>query len=525
MLGRLVRLITAVKRLAPKAACILAALAFGATLVLSADFAGAEAKSGGWRGGSSYSRPSTGGRGGWRYTRPSPPGGSRSYISPYGPRPYPQSTKKQSAGDLAQSRAASGRSLRDYRSEKEYNSQFSQHSQSQSSPASGPWGRVPRESYDSWARQRSTYYGGYRWSPPGYAYHSQPSFGMWDALWMWFMLDTLNRAGHSAFFYNHANDPGYQEWRREADRLAKDNAELKAKLDQLDANMKTREGQPRDPNYIPPDANRQVALSAANVVQPASTFPSSLVITLIILAGVGAAAYMYSKRMREQPVGSLKTYVENKLSGNGGDGYKPRLFRIGMVVTVDEAPFILAGDKLSVQKPGGDGEGRASAEAIGRLGSGPAGLNRIYVDGGFFQIHLDRAGQPDECRWFSRFDEFTPTGKGGPDNGDSWAFWLDDEQGQVGWPVFQTPDGVQYERAWAPGEGRALPVGFSEELTDPQGTRIVKHEMMLYQRPTDLEAPAPEVEYALLDVVEDGEEGSICIYVGVDINPASLSLA
>jgi hypothetical protein len=84
---------------------------------------------------------------------------------------------------------------------------------------------------------------------------------------------------------------------------------------------------------------------------------------------------------------------------------------------------------------------------------------------------------------------------------------------------------VQYERAWAPGKGRTSPMTFAEALTDDRGTRELKHEMMLYRRQTGLDAPAPDLEYALLDVVEDGEEASISIYMGVDVNPASLSLA
>jgi hypothetical protein len=524
-----VRPFIAVKRLIPKIASIIALLTLASALALSSSWSAGPAWAGDHRGGSSYSRP---GGGGSSYSRPSTSGGSssqggKSYISPHRPFSSPSSAKKQSAGDLAQSRAASGKSLRDYKDEKEYANQFKRQS-SAPQPASGSWGSVPRQSYDSWSSQRTTYYGGHGWSAPVYVYHSQPRFGMWDAMWMWFMLDTLTRPGHGAFFYNHANDPGYQEWRREADRLAKDNADLRAKLNALDADVKTHEGKPRDPNYIPPDGNRQVALSSAHVVQPSSSFPWGIVISLLLLAGVGTAAYMYSRRTRGEPVGTISNYVQSKFSGsgNGNDG-KSRQFRVGMVVSVDEAPFILAGDKLNAAKPGAAGDSNVSAEAIGRLGEGATALTRIYVDsGGFFQIHLDRGGQPDECRWFSTFDEFTPAGSGDDtDRGDTWAFWLDDDDGQVGWPAFQTPDGVQYERAWAPGSRRTPPVIFSEELTDSRGTRKVMHQMMLYQRPTGLDTPAPDAEYALLDVVEDGEEASVRIYMGVDINPASLSLA
>ncbi len=354
---------------------------------------------------------------------------------------------------------------------------------------------------------------------------------MWDGMWMWFMLDSMSNASHAAFFYNHNNDPGYLEWRNEADRLAAENADLKEKLAALDADMAARTGQPQDPNYLPDDTAPQVALAADNVVgdTPANNAPSHfpwLAATIIVI--IGGGGYLAFQAWPRRPAAltpggpmNFATYVQNRVSGKG---YTPTLFRVGMTVGLDESPFILAEGRIAATKPLAVG-GHLAVRALGALGTGAAALHRVYVDGGFFQLHLDAQGQPDECRWFSQLDEFTPAGQADPNDGNSWAFWLDEGLGQVGWPAFETPGGKRFERAWTPGNSRVPPQNFNEQLTEAKGGRTRRHSMMLYWRATGLPAPAPEYEYALLDVVEDGEAAYVAIHAGIDINAASLALS
>lgn len=123
-------------------------------------------------------------------------------------------------------------------------------------------GSQNRTSYDNYYAGRDSHYGGMGWRTPGYAFMSYPSFGMWDALFMWSMLDMMSSRRHYAVAHHHANDPGYKEWRGEAERLAEDNAELRAKLDELDQQVATLEGTPRDPNYLPPGVTPAIALAA-----------------------------------------------------------------------------------------------------------------------------------------------------------------------------------------------------------------------------------------------------------------------
>jgi TRAP-type uncharacterized transport system substrate-binding protein len=107
--------------------------------------------------------------------------------------------------------------------------------------------------------RRNVYYNTVGWRTPVYATYGAPYYGVWDGLFLWAMLDR-----HHDWAYHHYDDPAYRAWRRDADRLAQDNAELRAKLEKLDQNMKTTQG-PRDPTYIPEGVKPEVAL-AANVV-------------------------------------------------------------------------------------------------------------------------------------------------------------------------------------------------------------------------------------------------------------------
>lgn len=116
--------------------------------------------------------------------------------------------------------------------------------------------------YRTHYQRRDSYYRGRGWTPPGYAYRSRPRFGMWDAMVWWMVLDNLGSRNSYAMAYHHADDPGYQQWRQEADRLAEDDAVLKGKLTELDARVATLDGTPVRADYLPKGMPPEVALSA-----------------------------------------------------------------------------------------------------------------------------------------------------------------------------------------------------------------------------------------------------------------------
>ncbi len=122
------------------------------------------------------------------------------------------------------------------------------------------------QSYDHVYAERDAWRASHSWAPSPFAFRSAPSFGMWDALFWWMVLDKITEPSHAAAAYNNFNDPGFQAWRTEANRMAADNAELKAKLDVMDAKLNTLQGQPRVPGTLPDGVPASVALAPAVVV-------------------------------------------------------------------------------------------------------------------------------------------------------------------------------------------------------------------------------------------------------------------
>ena len=397
------------------------------------------------------------------------------------------------------------------------------------------------------------------WSPPGGVFGGGlgglggRSFGVWDGLFLGYLLNNLTRAGSVDFFRNHQDDAGVREWREQAERQARDNTELREKLDRLDRELAGRDGQraaPRDPNYLPPDVPPEVALAPAAPANDARTptvgtaqadgdggSGGGLWLPLLVVGG-GGLAFLYLRRRRQGgggggatagaggagvkgPLGSAGAMLRHKLSG---ERYAPSLYRVGMTVTVDPAPFILAGDAIKVPAPvsaGAGGAGRVSIAEVGRVEGGAVDYVRLYLPErrGFFQIHAGADGQPDECRFFAPIDEVSPASEA------EWGAWLDPAEGMIGWPEFQTRDGKLYGRAWSPGEARVEPRPLVETIEGVAGTRDVRSQAMLYAAPTGAAEPAPPMEYILVSAVEAEGQAWIEVAAGIDVNPATLSLA
>ena len=218
-----------------------------------------------------------------------------------------------------------------------------------------------------------------------------------------------------------------------------------------------------------------------------------------------------------EPIKTAANILRQKLWG-GGD--KPGRFRVGMTLTMDPTPFILAAGATKVPVPQATGSSLlVNVQSVGTLRDGVV-LDRLYLDErSFFQLHLDATGMPDECRYFGLVDEVTPA------TDEEWGFWLDPDEGMIGWPEFQTKDGKTYARAWAPGTSRAVPRSYTESQQTLGGEKVVKGVIMLYAGPTGAKAPAPETEYILVSTIETDGQAWVAIHAGIDVNPAALSLA
>ncbi|MGG5808269.1 DUF2491 family protein [Falsiroseomonas sp. CW058] len=511
-----------------------------------------------------YSRPrSSGGYGrtpstaGPRVT-PRTPSTSGGYGRPRLETPAPArrpsvvvpSAPRSSAGDRGYSREESAGALARWRERQDAARRQAEAAARPPVPAPSPapgggWGLpFPRRGYETapgagrpprpdWYRDRG-------WQPSGGILGARRNFGIWDGIFLWFLLDNLGRAGSIDFFRNHRDDPGLREWRAEADRLARDNADLRRRLDQLDADLARQPDAVPDPDYLPPGVPAEVAIAPRGDVRTpgtGATEEGGIGLWPVALIGGAGLVFLAWRRRRlaapggtpaqgdgrmmppGSPLGSAGAMLRHKLSG---EGYAPSLFRVGMTIGADPTPFILAAGVTKVPAPeGGGGNLLVNVQEVGRVEGGAAGLIRLRLPDGrsMFQLHLDAEGRPDECRFFGLIDEVTPADDA------EWDVWLNREEGLIGWPEFQTKDGKVYARAWAPGETRIAPRELTETIEGLGGTRRVRSQAMLYAAPTGAPAPAPETEYILVAAVEAPGQAWVEIHAGIDINPAALSLA
>ena len=558
-------MLLAVPTLAPLPPIAVAFLAAGSTEAA----AQAARSSGGYSrpsGGSrtpSFGGGSRGGGGGWGAASPRTPSTSGGYGRP-GSSGGGWGSSFGSAGDQAYSRQGSAAALDRYRAQADAARRQSQAPSALPAPQGGGYGggfgggwgapsSRPRPDYrpdygrgggGDWYRDRG-------WSPPGGMFGGGGglggilggrSFGVWDGLFLGYLLNNLTRAGSVDFFRNHQDDPGLRDWRAEADRQAQTNSELRDRLDRLDRELAQRgsDPAPRDPNYLPPDVPPDVALAPRDDVRTPTARPTvpadeggggaGFWLPLLVVGG-GGLAFLSWRRGRigandnagrggvTGPLGSAGAMLRHKISG---EGYAPSLFRVGMAVTVDPTPFLLAAGatKVASPVPGGAG-GRVSIPEVGRVEGGGVDYARLYLPErrGFFQLHLGPDNQPDECRFFSPLDEVAPADDA------EWGAWLDPAEGMIGWPEFQTKDGKTYGRVWSPGDGRVEPRTLTETIEAVGGARTVRRQAMLYAAPTGLAEPAPQTEYILVSAAEADGQAWVEVGAGIDVNPAALSLA
>jgi hypothetical protein len=75
-------------------------------------------------------------------------------------------------------------------------------------------------------------------SPPSWVSSGPPSYGSWAAPFLGGLLvGGLATKAYDTWAYSHWNDPGVMQWRQDMERQAQDNAELREKLDGLNARV------------------------------------------------------------------------------------------------------------------------------------------------------------------------------------------------------------------------------------------------------------------------------------------------
>ena len=234
----------------------------------------------------------------------------------------------------------------------------------------------PRPTPEAYYAGRDHYYGSVGWQPPVYVHYGAPSYGIWDALFLWSILDL-----HHDWAYYHHDDPAYEAWRHDADRLAQDNTDLRAKLAAMDrdvAAMKEKQ-QPADPNYLPPGVKPDVALAAevvTGVTAPKLAFatgtPGSTYVSLCEKLKANAAATLeidcrstagsrenvmdYLAR-KDQAIFATADVIDWALRARSAGGNAPKTFGRYQLTAYSEAMFLLVNKASAIHsvsdlKPG-----------------------------------------------------------------------------------------------------------------------------------------------------------------------------
>jgi hypothetical protein len=243
--------------------------------------------------------PSGGGSGTSGATKPATPGGwgnATGASAPSGGDTARRSSSFATSGQTAIQKEASRKAYNDY------TGRFAKPDNPVGPSGASP-GPAPTRTWDNYGdyrNYRDNYYSGQGWSAPGYAYRSFPSFGLWDAMFLWFML---RQASGPTFMYNHQDDPGVKAFRQEADKLAASNEDLKKQLADLDTKVDQmrRDGVKPDPAAMPKGVDPAVAMAAENVVKEKPDSGGGVgTWVLIIGAGFGVAALFLLSTQRRR---------------------------------------------------------------------------------------------------------------------------------------------------------------------------------------------------------------------------------
>ena len=126
-----------------------------------------------------------------------------------------------SLGDRAVSRSLSSQAFRDYQAAQQPAETYVRRS-----PAYAGGSDWPSE-----APRRPSVWGGQQPATRVARGPALPGSGPLTAVALWAALNSLSSPGSAAYFHNYQYDPGYVQWRREADREAGHNPAVAAKLD------------------------------------------------------------------------------------------------------------------------------------------------------------------------------------------------------------------------------------------------------------------------------------------------------
>ncbi|WP_027721583.1 DUF2491 family protein [Maridesulfovibrio zosterae] len=203
-----------------------------------------------------------------------------------------------------------------------------------------------------------------------------------------------------------------------------------------------------------------------------------------------------------------------KSSEHDYDEKIPLGMHIGGKVGIDTTTFLLYGDKLITAKPASEyyviGHGIVFIEG--------ERVDRIYLSTGktteaVLELMSGAGEETYEARFYIPFDRVYPQ------SDDEWAFWLDENEGYIGWEAFELKD-ILFSRLWMPGPQRVKPLELKEKLQIGSEEVDVTHETMIYGRSPDENEDLSE--YVLVELSSSVNEDFISIMTGVDMIPTAI---
>jgi len=235
------------------------------------------------------------------------------------------------------------------------------------------------------------------------------------------------------------------------------------------------------------------------------------------------------KKIASKKAEDLKDAFSKGRQGERIDKNLPLDLRISALVEISEVDFLLGSDDIKIRHP--EGKGVVAAYGVAKVFRST--VHRFYLDfqddkDYTLQIVLGENQDIEECKFFWSADTVYP---------EDWDFWMNENNGYIGYSEFDTPDKTRYYRVWEnpgaekvleQGEGgeritRVPPVQFSETLyfdSTGEKTETVKHSAMLYGRHANDNVD----EYLLVGLDEYADTAFIHLLIGLELNPGSLNV-
>jgi hypothetical protein len=169
--------------------------------------------------------------------------------------------------------------------------------------ASTAWGG----NADGYYSRRTVAYGNYRASHPDVSAvtnNMRPNYGIYDSGFLTGMM--LGYMGSSmihnaSWMYAQHNQPWYPAYRADLERQAVDNAELRAKMNAMDAEiakLKAQGAQPQTANSLPPGVDPAMAIAPEAVWADAPDDPSYTWLWIVLAAIAGGSLVWFVVRRR-----------------------------------------------------------------------------------------------------------------------------------------------------------------------------------------------------------------------------------